>query len=82
MALRGRGPRSRLLATVHMMIRVVRIGLAIVVVALGLSVVWRALGFDGHAGGLGQIALILIGMLLVSLTDRELFWDARPRRRR
>jgi hypothetical protein len=65
-----------------MMIRVVRIGLAIVAVALGLSVVWHALGFDGHAGGLGQIALILIGMLLVSLTDRELFWDARPRRRR
>jgi hypothetical protein len=62
--------------------RVVRIGLAIVAVALGLSVVWRALGFDGHAGGLGQIAFILIGMLLVSLTDRELFWDARPRRRR
>ena len=65
-----------------MMIRFVRIDLAIVVVALGLSVVWRALGFDGHAGGLGQIAFILIGMLLVSLTDRELFWDARPRRRR
>jgi hypothetical protein len=65
-----------------MMIRVVRIGLAIVAVALGLSAVWRALGFDGHAGGLGQIALILIGMLLVSLTDRELFWDVRPRHRR
>jgi hypothetical protein len=64
-----------------MMIRFVRIGLAIAVVALGLSVVWRALGFDGHAGGLGRIALILIGMLLVSLTDRELFWDARPRGR-
>lgn len=64
------------------MIRFVRIGLAIGVVALGLGAVWRALGLDGQAGGLGQIAFILIGMLLVSLTDRELFWDARPRRRR
>lgn len=51
--------------------RVVRTNLAIVIVALGLGVVWRALGFDGHAGGLGQIAFILIGMLLVSFTDRD-----------
>jgi hypothetical protein len=62
--------------------RVVRTYLAIVTVAVGLGLVWRALGFDEHTGGLGQIAFILIGMLLVSLTDRELFWDARPRRRR
>jgi hypothetical protein len=62
--------------------RVVRTNLVIVIVAVGLGLVWRALGFDGRPGGLGQIAFILIGMLLVSLTDRELFWDARPRRRR
>jgi hypothetical protein len=61
--------------------RFVRTNLPIVVVALGLGVVWRALGFDG-AGGLGQIAFILVGMLLVSLTDLELFWDVTPRRRR
>lgn len=62
--------------------RIVRTNLAIVIVALGLGVVWRALGFAGHVGSLGHIAFIFIGMLLVSLTDRELFWDARPRRRR
>jgi hypothetical protein len=61
---------------------VVRTNLAIVIVAVGFGLVWRALGFDGHTGSLGQIAFILIGMLLVSLTDRELFWDTRPRRRR
>lgn len=65
-----------------MMIRFVRISLAIVIVAFGLSFVWRALGFDGHVGGLGHIAFIFVGMLLVSLTDRELFWDVTPRRRR
>ncbi|HEX5376615.1 MAG TPA: hypothetical protein VFW48_10720 [Solirubrobacterales bacterium] len=62
--------------------RFVRTNLAIVIVAVSLGMVWRTLGFDGHAGSLGHIAFILVGMLLVSLTDRELFWDVRPRRRR
>lgn len=82
MAPGGCGPRPRLLANICMMRRSVRTNLAIVIVAIGLGVVWRALGIDGHVGGLGNIAFIVVGMLIVSLTDREMFWDIPPRRRR
>jgi len=60
----------------------VRTSLAIAIVTVGLGLVWRALGLDGHVGSLSHIAFIFVGMLLVSLTDRELFWDVPPRRRR
>jgi len=64
------------------MIRFVRISVAIAVVCLGLIVVWRALGLDALPDELGGIAFIVVGMLLVSLADRELFWDTPPRHRR
>jgi|GEM_PF-2881145 len=64
------------------MTRFVCTGVALLVVSVGLSVVWRALGLDDLPEGLGSIAFIVVGMLLVSLSDRELFWDTPPRRRR
>ena len=53
-----------------------------VLVTLALVVVWRVLGLDDLPEDVGGIAFIVVGMLLVSLTDRELFWDIPPRRRR
>jgi len=60
----------------------VRTNVAILVVGFGLSVVWRAVGLDALPQELGSIVFIVVGMLLVSLTDRELFWDIPPRHRR
>jgi len=60
----------------------VRTNAAILAVGFGLSVVWRAVGLDALPQGLGSIVFIVVGMLLVSLTDREQFWDIPPRHRR
>jgi hypothetical protein len=64
------------------MIRFVRINVAIVVVAVGLGAIWHGLDLDGIAWGLGDVVFMLVGILLVSLVDRELFWDIPPKRYR
>jgi len=82
MAPRWGGSRPGFLASIRAMRCFVRTNVAILVVGFGLSVVWRAVGLDALPQELGSIVFIVVGMLLVSLTDRELFWDIPPRHRR
>jgi hypothetical protein len=63
------------------MFRFVRVALATIASAVGVGLFQRWLDLQGFAWGLGDVAFLLIAMLLASLSDRELFW-AVPRRRR
>ena len=62
--------------------RFARITLAIVVAGLAMGSIDRALGFGGFAGEITSIFFIVATMFLASLSDRELFWAAEPKRRR
>jgi hypothetical protein len=65
-----------------MLFRFARILVTLLVVAFAAAVLHNALGFDGAVSGLTDLALLIGGGLLVSLSDRELFWAASPRERR
>jgi len=62
--------------------RFVRIATATVVAALAMGSIGRALDLDGFADEIASIFFIVATMFLASLSDRELFWGAEPKRRR
>jgi hypothetical protein len=64
------------------MLRLVRISLATLIVVTGATAIHAALDLEGIVGGLADLGLLIAAMLLASLSDRELFWAAPPRRKR
>jgi hypothetical protein len=62
-----------------MVFRLIRILPAVAVVSIGAAALYRALGLDGFDGYIVKLFLLVAGMLLVSLTDRELFWAIPPK---
>jgi hypothetical protein len=82
MDLHWRDNKFHLSGSMVLMLRYARIALAVVVVALGVGFLVRALGLQGFGGELGDIGVLILMMLLVSLTDRELFWPLPPKHER
>jgi hypothetical protein len=62
------------------MFRMARILLAMAVAAAGATAIHTALDLGGVIGGLADLGLLVAAMLLASLSDRELFWAAPPKR--
>jgi hypothetical protein len=63
-------------------IRFARITLAIIISSLAMGAINRAIGLDGFDGEIANLLFLVAAMLLASLSDRELFWAATPKRRR
>lgn len=61
------------------MLRTIRILLAMVIVAVVVIAVHAALDVDGTAGEFVDLGLLVAGSLVVSLSDRELFWATPPK---
>lgn len=79
--------QSRLPGSIDLMLRFARILVVAVIAGCGVVAVHAALdlgseflefGFEGIA----DFALLCAGILLVSLSDRELFWAVPPRHER
>jgi hypothetical protein len=68
-------------ATIHLMIRFVRIMLGIVAAAAIVGWTQRALGLENVAGALGEAIFTAIALLVASLSDREFFYGTSPKRR-
>lgn len=68
--------------TIWLMIRFVRIGLAIIAAAAVVGFAQRELGLQDFAWGLGDGVSIAIALLLASLSDREFFYGTPPKRPR
>jgi hypothetical protein len=64
------------------MLRFARVALATIASAVGVGLVQRWLDLQGFAWGFGDIGFLLAAMLLASLSDRELFWAASPKKNR
>jgi hypothetical protein len=64
------------------MSRFVCIALATIAGGVAVATVYRALGLDGFDGEIVKLGLMIVGMLLVSLADRELFWALPPKHER
>jgi hypothetical protein len=69
------------------MLRFVRIVIAMVIVTVVWGTVHRALHlgpefFGAGIPGVVDLGLLIAAALFVSLTDRELFWLAQPKRKR
>jgi hypothetical protein len=60
------------------MLRWLRILIAMVVVAAAATAVRAFLDFQGELGEALNLGLMIGGLFLVSLSDRELFWAASP----
>jgi hypothetical protein len=69
------------------MLRFVRIVFAVIAAAVAIGVVHKTLGLGEFLGPglwreLVDLGLLVAGILLVSLSDRELFWMAPPKGKR
>jgi hypothetical protein len=69
----------------ELMMRIVRIAKVVVLAGIGVFAGHAALGLGSEFIGPGisgvfDIALLVMAMVLASLTERELFWAAPPKR--